>query len=171
MKVYHGSTLCVNAPLASVCRDNLDFGKGFYVTDLKEQAINWAQRVAAISGKLPYLNVYDIDMEQVLNKYRVLTFFVYDEEWLDFIMSCRRGLPVWKDYDLVEGGIANDRVFNTIELYFSGLIEKDDALKRLSFEHPNRQLCLINQEIIDRYLHFVEVINLNMKGKNYVAGK
>ena len=42
MIVYHGSTLCVENPLVGVCRDNLDFGKGFYLTDICEQAISWA---------------------------------------------------------------------------------------------------------------------------------
>lgn len=55
MKVYHGSTFCVDLPLASVCRDNLDFGKGFYVTDLKEQAVSWALRIAAITKMLFFI--------------------------------------------------------------------------------------------------------------------
>ena len=46
MIVYHGSTLCVENPLVGVCLDNLDFGKGFYLTDICEQAISWAKRVA-----------------------------------------------------------------------------------------------------------------------------
>lgn len=171
MKVYHGSTFRVDSPLASVCRDNLDFGKGFYVTDLREQAVNWAQRVAAINNMAAYLNVYEMDMESVHDNYRVLTFDSYNEDWLDFVISCRRGIPVWKDFDIVEGGIANDRVFNTIELYFSNLIGKDKALKRLSFEYPNRQLCLINQEMIDHNLNYMETINLNEKGAMYVPGK
>ena len=40
MKVYHGSTIIVREPLANVGRRNLDFGEGFYVTDLREQAIS-----------------------------------------------------------------------------------------------------------------------------------
>ncbi|WP_289007567.1 DUF3990 domain-containing protein [uncultured Parabacteroides sp.] len=171
MKVYHGSTFCVELPLACVCRDNLDFGKGFYVTDLKEQAVSWALRIAAITKMVPYLNVYEMDMELVRNNYQVLTFDSYNDDWLDFVISCRRGIPVWRDYDVVEGGIANDRVFNTVELYFSNLIGKEEALKRLSFEYPNRQLCLINQEMIDNNLKFVEFVNLSEKGGLYVSGK
>ena len=37
LTVYHGSTCRIEEPLAGVCRPNLDFGIGFYVTDLKEQ--------------------------------------------------------------------------------------------------------------------------------------
>ena len=42
----------------------------------------------------------------------------------------RHGEGLWKEYDLVEGGIANDRIFNTIELYDSGLITREEALNR-----------------------------------------
>lgn len=170
MRVYHGSIFCVDSPLASVCRDNLDFGKGFYVTDLRKQAVNWAQRVAGINRMTAYLNVYELDMELIRDNYRVLTFDSYNEEWLDFVISCRRGMPTWKEYDIIEGGIANDRIFNTIELYFSNLIGKKEALKRLSFEYPNRQLCLINQELIDHNLHFIKVINLREEESGYVSG-
>lgn len=40
MKVYHGSTSIVANPLAAVGRKHLDFGQGFYVTDLEEQAVS-----------------------------------------------------------------------------------------------------------------------------------
>ena len=59
-------------------------------------------------------------------------------------------------FDLVEGGIANDKVFNTIDLYFAGTISKDDALGKLSFEYPNHQLCILNQKIIVHHLHFIK---------------
>ena len=118
-----------------------------------------------------YLNVYEMDMELVRNNYQVLTFDSYNDDWLDFVISCRRGIPVWRDYDVVEGGIANDRVFNTVELYFSNLIGKEEDLKLLIFEYPNRQLCLINQEMIYNNLKFVEFVNLSEKGGLYVSGK
>lgn len=44
MKVYHGSKIIVKEPLVGVGRQNLDFGQGFYVTDLKEQAVSWVSR-------------------------------------------------------------------------------------------------------------------------------
>ena len=62
---------------------------------------------------------------------------------------------VWEKYDAVEGGIANDRVFNTIELYTAGLLPKAETLSRLSYEKPNNQICIHSQKIIDRYLRFV----------------
>ena len=52
------------------------------------------------------------------------------------------------------GGVANDKVFNTIELYFNGRIDKLEALNRLKYEKPNEQICLRTQETIDQYLKF-----------------
>ena len=59
-------------------------------------------------------------------------------------------------FDLVEGGIANDRIFNTIELYSSNLISREETLQRLQYEKPNNQICILSQAVADTYLHFVE---------------
>jgi hypothetical protein len=156
MVVYHGSIVEVKAPLAYVGRQNLDFGKGFYVTDLKEQAISWASRPFN-ANKTKILNVYNFDKEQLLlSEFHYLHFDSYNDEWLDFVVGNRSGKMLWKPYDIVEGGIANDRIFNTIELYISELISKEEALKRLQSEQPNNQICILNQHIIDNFLHFVE---------------
>ena len=56
----------------------------------------------------------------------------------------------------IEGGIANDRIFSTIELYTSHLISKQEALSRLIYENPNQQMCIINQKIITQHLTFIE---------------
>lgn len=40
----------------------------------------------------------------------------------------------YQNYDIIEGGIANDKVFNTVELFFTGLIDKSTALQRLKYE-------------------------------------
>ncbi len=50
--------------------------------------------------------------------------------------------------------MANDRVFNTVELFYEGLITKDEALGRLRFEHPNWQVCFRTQEALDACLRF-----------------
>ena len=156
MIVFHGSTVIVNTPLVCVGRNNLDFGKGFYVTDLKEQAISWAIR--PMNANKPHLvNVYEFEKDKVREAgYRYRQFMAYDAEWLEFVVASRKGQAMWQDYDVIEGGIANDRVFNTIELYSQGLITQDMALQRLKYEQPNNQICIISQEVADNYLHFID---------------
>ena len=59
-----------------------------------------------------------------------------------------------KDYDYIEGGVANDRVVDTVNLYMQGLMTLDIALARLSEHRPNNQMCLLNQQLTDKYLIF-----------------
>ena len=156
MRVFHGSTEIVDHPDVLSGRNNLDFGKGFYLTDLEAQAVSWASRPLNAS-KRKYLNIYELDLESVLaSGYRYVKYSEYDGLWLDFVVSNRKGGDGWRKFDVIEGGIANDRVFNTIELYSSGLITKDEALQRLVYEKPNNQICILNQSVADGYLSFVE---------------
>ena len=57
------------------------------------------------------------------------------------------------DYDLVVGGVANDKVFNTVELFFDGWIDKAEAIKRLRYEKPNVQICFRTERALS-LLHF-----------------
>jgi hypothetical protein len=58
------------------------------------------------------------------------------------------------NYDIVIGGMANDRIFDTIQLYFDGLIDKTESIKRLYYDKPNLQYCFCSQAVIDAYLKF-----------------
>lgn len=153
MNLYHGSTVIVDKPLVAYGRNNLDFGKGFYTTKMHAQAEKWVQRFITL-GKKGIINIYNFDDTDIQKKYRYKKFPEYNEEWLDFVLASRGGSKEYSNYDIIEGGIANDKVFNTIELYFSGLIDKVTALQRLKYEKPNNQICFINQEILDKVLHF-----------------
>lgn len=156
MKVYHVSTSIVANPLAAVGRKHLDFGQGFYVTALEEQAVSWANRPAN-AGLPKVLNTYELDLDAIrASGFRYKLFTAYDTEWLDFVVANRKGGNLWEDYDFIEGGIANDRVFNTIELYLAGLIPTEETLKKLRYEQPNNQICILRQSIIDKHLHFIE---------------
>lgn len=161
MKLYHGGANIIEHPDCLAGRDNLDFGKGFYTTLIREHAEEWAGQIAFNRGrKKPILNVYDFDKENAITEYRYLLFPAYDEAWMDFIVASRSGEKPWEGYDIIEGGIANDRVIDTIRLYMFGDIDKAMALKRLSEHQPNHQICILNQEAADKYLKFVESIEL-----------
>ena len=118
-----------------------------------EQAKKYAQRFL-YQGDKAYLNHYNLD-ENLDNKFNIKEFGDYNEEWLDFVTLCRLG-KLSSKYDMITGGIADDKVFNTVDLYFSGNISKEEALKRLKFIHPNHQICILNQELINKHLHFLK---------------
>ena len=153
MTAYHASNFIIESPDIYHSRDFLDFGKGFYLTSLIEQAKKYAQRFL-YQGDKAYLNHYNLD-ENLDNKFNIKEFGDYNEEWLDFVTLCRLG-KLSSKYDMITGGIADDKVFNTVDLYFSGNISKEEALKRLKFIHPNHQICILNQELINKHLHFLK---------------
>ena len=154
--VYHGSAIEVSKPLVALGRTNLDFGQGFYITDLQQQAERWASRIATRRFAQPVLKVYDFDVDAAKKEYRYLKFDSYDKAWLDFIVANRKGKDMWNGYDVIEGGVANDNVIDTVEDYIRGRMSAEAALVELSKHRPNNQFCILNQEIIDKYLRFVE---------------
>ena len=161
LTVYHGSTYRVEQPLAGVCRPNLDFGVGFYLTDLKDQAIRWALRTADIRHeKSVWLNIYSLDIDACRNSsFHYLHFTTYDAHWLDFVVACRQGNVIWQDYDIIEGGIADDRVIRTIDLYMRGDYTREEALSRLIHQEPNNQICITNQKVMQgKYYSIVELL-------------
>lgn len=86
MIVYHSSYLVVDRPDIHHSREALDFGKGFYVTAIRDQALRYADRFLLRKMKA-YLNIYDLD-DSWRNE-NVKIFKAYDGEWLDFIAANR----------------------------------------------------------------------------------
>lgn len=153
IKVFHGSYVKVEYPDISFSRDTLDFGRGFYVTPLRNQAVNWALRWKRRRRKA-IVNTYGFHEELIAGLgINERVFPSYDREWLRFVVANRDGRPVER-YDIVQGGIANDKVFNTLELYFMKLIPEEEALNRLKYEKPNHQICICRQDLIAQLLSF-----------------
>ena len=150
MILYHGSYLEIAEPDLLHSRPNVDFGRGFYVTPLYEQAAKWCGKFKRRS-KDGIISRYAFD-ESREAELKTLKFDSYSEGWLDFILNCRGGKDP-TDYDLVSGGVANDKVFNTVELFFDGLIDKNEAINRLRYEKPNLQICFRTEKAL-RLLHF-----------------
>ena len=144
MTVYHGGYQAVEKPEIREGRNTKDFGVGFYCTIIKEQAQRWARRY-----NTKVVSIYEVRMNSGL---KIKDFKEMTEEWLDFILNCRRDNDT-TDYDLIVGGVANDKVFNTVELFFDGLIDKTEAIDRLRYEKPNLQICFRTEKALS-LLHF-----------------
>jgi hypothetical protein len=152
MILYHGSYAQVIKPDLSFSRKELDFGIGFYTTSIKEQAEKWSMKFKK-RREPSIVSMYDFD-EKIMDKISTLKFNSYSEEWLDFVVLCRIGKSLDENYDLIIGGIANDDVFNTLQLFLDNLIPKQETIKRLQYEKPNIQYCFKNQGAADAHLHF-----------------
>lgn len=106
IKLYHGSTVAVRKPSLRPGRPNADFGKGFYTTSVKEQAVRWAHiRQEREDAPRAVVSVYEFDESLLdnadLNIYR---FTGADEPWLLFVTDCRKSRP--HAYDLVQGPVS-----------------------------------------------------------------
>lgn len=156
MRYYHTSTIIVSQPDICHSRKHLDFGIGFYLTPLEKQARDYGQRFIR-RGEAAIMNIYEFSDEIIGAKRKV--FSAYDGEWLDYVTACRKGLP-HEHYDLIEGGIADDQVFDTIDLYLQGIYTREQALDQLRWKKPNQQLCITSQQVIDHYLQFIESVTL-----------
>lgn len=157
MTLYHGSHTAVPQPLVKVGRKNVDFGQGFYLTRLEEQASTWAEIIASRRGRnaIPVVSTYTFDREKaVADGVRFLVFDTYDLDWLYFVVGCRKGADHSEKYDVVEGGVANDNVIDTVEDYEKGIITAEQALGQLQYKKVNHQICILNQKVVDNYLQF-----------------
>lgn len=129
--LYHGSNQIVDEPEIRIARYNKDFYYGFYCTLIKEQAIKWATRYQSTG----YLNEYSYteNPELKIKKFETMT-----EEWLDFIADCRLGKA--HDYDIVEGPMANDTIFNYVQDFIDGNISRAAFWELAKFKKPTHQI-------------------------------
>ena len=151
MRLYHSSNVSVERPDTEHSRPYLDFGRGFYLTSLYEQAVKYAQRFKR-RGQPAWLNTYEFVFDETL--WSIKRFEAYNQEWLEFVAQCREGKDVG-DYDMIIGGIANDRVILTLDRYFNGEISQEEALGLLKFERPNIQYCIRTDKMLRKCLTFI----------------
>lgn len=156
--LYHGSYITVDVPYVKLGRKKVDFGQGFYLTKIKNQAQAWATAIAERKGRsvTPVVSIYQLNYTAVKSDgYRIKIFDSYNLEWLEYVIDCRNGGTLHNLYDIVEGGVANDNVIDTVEDYENDIITAEQALGQLRYKKVNHQICILNQEIINNYLNFI----------------
>lgn len=153
MIVYHGSSCLVTRPDVRHSFRPLDFGKGFYVTSVREQAERWARRKADLLGTgKAVVNQYQ--MRDDTEGFRIKTFDADLLEWIDFVCACRDGKMVYLTYDLIMGKAANDKVFRVVDMYHAGIWDKERAIREIRVYQNYDQIAFITQRAIDRLLSF-----------------
>lgn len=130
MTVYHGSYTTVEKPKIIKGKNTKDFGVGFYCTIIREQAERWARRYDK-----GIINSYTVRMNTALN---ILEFKEMTEQWLDFIIECRKGKS--HNYDIVIGAMANDQIYNFIADYMDGIITREQFWALAKFKYPTHQI-------------------------------
>lgn len=146
LTLYHGSKERVEFPEIRTARFHKDFYFGFYCTLLDEQASRWATRFTGRGVVNTYLYHPDPNL-------KVLTFPTMSESWLDFIAACRLGTP--HEYDVVEGPMADDTIFNYVQDFVDGKISRAAFWELAKFKHPTHQISFHTARALTA-LEFVE---------------
>lgn len=104
-------------------------------------------------GKEGVVSIYDVDLDS-LNVYQ----FCLDKEWLEFVKANRLAHPTpdkYKDYDLLVGPTADDRLYETIDEYLRGHYSASETLMYLNVAGFANQYVFMNQQAIDKACSFL----------------
>lgn len=154
MILYHGSNVTVDKPRLIKQNRFLDFGFGFYTTTNREQAVNFALKVAnRRKFGSASLNIYELDEKIAFTSCDLLKFESPNEAWLDFVAANRQGIYTGKQYDMIYGAVANDDVYRTITLYLTGILNKEQTLEALKIRKLFNQLVFASEKALS-YLVF-----------------
>lgn len=154
MLLFHGSDVIVDEPKIFKVNRPLDFGEGFYLTTNREQAGQWAKRVALRNNSASgYISIFDFNDAEASNKLKVIHFERADADWLRFVCSNRQGQLYSEDYDMVIGPVADDKVYSVVLRYENGVYDLEEALKRLKTEQLHDQILFHSLRALE-YLEF-----------------
>lgn len=136
MKIYYSSNVIVNKPKIITDGFYKDFGYGFYCTNFEKQAKRWA-----LAKKNKHVvNVYSYTENKNLN---CLIFKQMSDEWLDFVVSSRQGER--HDYDIVEGPMADDTIWNYVDDFVRGMISRTVFWELVKFKYPTHQVVFCTE--------------------------
>ena len=137
--LYHGSNVVVQNPKILINGHYKDFGYGFYCANLKKQAKRWAltKRGESVVNSYTYMGNSDL---------KVCSFEEMTEEWLEFVVNCRRGKE--HEFDIVDGPMADYQIWDYVEDYMDGSISKEAFWELVKFKYPTHQIVFCTEEAL-----------------------
>lgn len=142
MILYHGSNIAIENIELSKCRPYKDFGKGFYLTDIRRQAERMAARTAKMFHGEPTLISFEFDLNSALKQgLKIKIFNSPDEEWARFVMANRdiNAVQPNHDYDIVIGPVADDTIARLLRMFIENFISEQQLVKELTFSEVTSQ--------------------------------
>ena len=148
IKLYHGTNTTFDKVELDKCLPYKDFGRGFYLTTIRTQALARAKNKCNFEGGAPTILAYQFDEKELANL-NVKYFEKPTEEWANFIFANRnkRNKKMY-NYDIVIGPVADDGVIASIRLYETKVIDLAEFVKRLEYAHPNIQYAFCTERAI-----------------------
>lgn len=159
MMLYHGTNIDIQTIDLASCRPYKDFGRGFYTTDILEQAHKMAKRVAKIYGGNPIVNMYEIADNFMENRdLNILDFGkIPSQRWAVFVMNNRSktftdftSLDCNFDYkyDIVAGPIADDDMAMLFRQYQNNIISLQILLNGMTFRETTSQYSFHTEKAV-----------------------
>lgn len=137
--LYHGSNVIVQNPKILIDGFYKDFGYGFYCTNIIKQARRWAitKRGKSVINKYNYVKNENL---------KIYSFTEMSEEWLQFVVNCRQGKE--HNFDIVEGPMADDQIWDYVEDYVSNNISKTAFWELVKFKYPTHQIVFCTENAL-----------------------
>lgn len=154
MILYHGTNCSIDRIDLNKCRPFKDFGKGFYLTTIKEQAEKMAYRVSRIYGLEPIVNVFSFD-SQAAENIALKRFESPSEEWARFVINNRNGNNsetnhnLDNKFDVVVGPIANDDLALLFRQFSNGMIEIDTLVRNMKYKELTDQYSFHTEKALE----------------------
>lgn len=134
MILYHGSNVEVIQIELHKSKPYKDFGRGFYLTEDREQAMTLANYRSSILGGKPTVSCFEFDETLLNNRLEYLHFDTYSEEWARFVLHNRQYAADFNsEYDVIYGPIANDRIGVQIQKLLDGNISMTEFFERIKY--------------------------------------
>lgn len=158
MILYHGSNLEIEKINLARCRPRKDFGRGFYLTVLKEQAEAMARRTARIYRGDPWVTSYAF--EETLLKSSGLSVLRFEKptaDWAMFVIKNRQQSEPAPDdaicnsdgkYDIVVGPIADDDLALLFRQFSAGLITVEILTEAMKYKRLTNQISFHTERAI-----------------------
>ena len=149
MLLYHGSNQTVEKPRLIEQTRGLDFGMGFYLTTKESQASEFSKYVThRRSQGVSTVSMYEFDMQEAKNSLDIATFAEPDAEWLEYVKDNRLKIYNGKQYDVIVGPVANDRVFLTLQAFLLGQFNVEATLAALEPYKLYDQYCFATEKAL-----------------------
>ena len=166
--LYHGSTTNFDNIDVNKGKGYKDFGKGFYMYEIRQYSERMAIRNKNIeisrlsklnkptSNISAYLYTFEVDFEELKKRYAVRIFAEADIEWVKFILSNRASKSKSHNYDIVVGATADDDTRLCLDAYNAGAYGKKGSnsalealVKHLEVGNLPKQYYFGSNEVIN----------------------
>ena len=161
MKIYHGTNAEFGVVDLKICPPNRDFGQGFYCTNIRKHAYERAESKVDDEGGKVNIIEYRFDFNEILKinpKLKIKRFDNICAEWAQFVMlnRLRKEGESQHEYDIIEGPVANDKMFRQFQLYANNKIKLNEFVRRIKFREATHQIAFCTEESIDALLYYNE---------------